>query len=98
MHTWFHVQLDQKILKGLYSRQPCVSGMVGFVLTRFVVVFIIFVDFAGFFQGYVLIFKSAFGGGVKSFLPYALHYNPRFVYFYPLFEVQKRFFKGLLYG
>ena len=26
---------------------------------------------------------------------YARHYNPRFVYFLPTFEVQKRFFKGI---
>ena len=26
-------------------------------------------------------------------IPYARHYNPRFVYFYPLFKVQKCFFK-----
>ena len=28
-------------------------------------------------------------------IPYARHYNLRFVYFLPTFEVQKRFFKGL---
>ena len=30
----------------------------------------------------------------KTKLPYARHYNPRFVYFYVLFDVQKRFLKG----
>ena len=26
MHTWFHVQLDQKILGGLYWRRPPLKG------------------------------------------------------------------------
>ena len=31
----------------------------------------------------------------RKYIPYARHYNPRFVYFLPTFEVQKRFFKGI---
>ena len=30
-------------------------------------------------------------------LPYARHYNPRFVYFSPLFEDEKRFFKEVFF-
>ena len=33
-------------------------------------------------------------GFIWNYILYARHYNPRFVHFLPLFEVQKRFFKG----
>ena len=37
--------------------------------------------------------ETSFMDGPQLNLPYARHYKPRFVYFYPIFEGKKRFFK-----
>ena len=39
--------------------------------------------------------KADFKNNFRFYVQYALHYNRGLYTFYPLFEVQKRFFKGL---